>query len=106
MLVSSVTPSAPSRRPPSSAVSALVLSLTAPLLCAYLRVSPPPRSRRPPSSAVSALVLSLTAPLLCAYLRVSAPPRQNHSLRFPIPFHHRLIRGIELCACLSDCRRS
>src|ERR1039458_9665455 len=36
-------PSAPNRRPPSSAVSALVLSLTAPLLCAYLRVSAPPR---------------------------------------------------------------
>ena len=53
--------------------------------------------RRPPSSAVSALVLSLTSPLLCAYLRVSASPRQNHSLRFPIPFHHGLIRGIELC---------
>src|ERR1039457_7628719 len=31
--------SAPHRRPPSSAVSALVLSLTAPLLRAYLRVS-------------------------------------------------------------------
>src|ERR1019366_8445812 len=36
-------PSAPHRRPPSSAVSALVLSLTAPLLRAYLRVSVPPR---------------------------------------------------------------
>ena len=53
--------------------------------------------RRPPSSAVSALVLSLTSPLLCAYLRVSASPRQNHSLRFPIPFPHGLIRGMELC---------
>src|ERR1019366_2002450 len=119
-------PSAPHRRPPSSAVSALVLSLTAPLLRPYLRVSvpkSPPRvaqpvpprplpwhgtlrfpsgnpsapHRRPPSSAVYALVLSLTSPLLCAYLRVSASPRQNHSLRFPIPFHHGLIRGIELC---------
>src|ERR1039458_8039132 len=56
--------------------------------------NPSAPNRRPPSSAVSALVLSLTAPLLCAYLRVSAPPRQNHSLRFPIPFHHDPVRGI------------
>src|ERR1035438_8615367 len=36
-------PSAPRRRPPSSAVSALVLSLPAPLLRLFLRVSAPPR---------------------------------------------------------------
>src|ERR1035437_5379380 len=71
------------------------LSLSSPKC--VLSGNPSAPHRRPPSSAVSALVLSLTAPLLCAYLRVSAPPRQNHSLRFPIPFHHGLIRGIELC---------
>src|ERR1017187_6445453 len=66
-------------------------------LCAFLCVlsgNPSAPHRRPPSSAVSALVLSLTAPLLCADLRVSAPPRQNHTLRFPSPFHHDPVRGI------------
>src|ERR1035437_2223292 len=45
--------------------------------------------RRPPSSAVSALVLSLTA-----------PPRQNHTLRFPSPFHHDPVRGIGQSLCV------
>src|ERR1035438_4307030 len=62
--------------------------------------------RRPPSSAVSALVLSLTSPLLCAYLRVSASPRQNHSLRFPIPFPHGRIRGMELCVLYVSDRKA
>src|ERR1039458_5909836 len=66
--------------------------------------SPSAPHRRPPSSAVSALVLSLTAPLLCAYLRVSAPPRQNHTLRFPSPFHHNPVRGMELCASPPETR--
>src|ERR1019366_4817613 len=73
------------------------------ILCAFLCVlsgNPSAPHRRPPSSAVSALVLSLTAPLLCADLRVSAPPRQNHTLGFPIPFHHGPLRGIVLCAFL------
>src|ERR1019366_6284046 len=28
------------------------------------------------------------SPLPRACLRVSAPPRQNHTLAFPLPFHH------------------
>src|ERR1017187_3643824 len=64
--------SAPHRRPPSSAVSALVLSLTAPLLCADLRVSAPPRQNH---------TLALSHPL---------PPRAT-------PWHSTLRLSLRLC---------
>src|ERR1017187_7552081 len=72
LCVLSGNPSAPHRRPPSSAVSALVLSLTAPLLCADLRVSAPPRQNH---------TLALSHPL---------PPRAT-------PWHSTLRLSLRLC---------
>src|ERR1039458_5114449 len=59
--------SAPHRRPPSSAVSALVLSLTSPLLRAYLRVSASKSHSRAfssPSITGSSVALNSAVPLL------------------------------------------
>src|ERR1035437_4894556 len=78
LCVLSGNPSAPHRRPPSSAVSALVLSLTAPLLCADLRVSAP------------GFLFPSASPRLPPCLRGSA----SKSLpRFPSSFHHGSARG-------------
>src|ERR1035438_7743916 len=66
------------------------------LVLGFLSGNPAAPNRRRRSSAVSALVLSFSL-LLCAYLRVSASPRQNHTLGLPTPFHHGLVRGIEIC---------
>src|ERR1039457_5262019 len=81
LCVLSGNPSAPHRRPPSSAVSALVLSLTAPLLCADLRGSAP------------GFLFPSASPRLSPFL----PPRGSASKslpRFPSPFHHGPARGM------------
>src|ERR1017187_5334246 len=67
--------SAPHRRPPSSAVSALVLSLTSPLLCADLRVSASPRQNHTRGFPIPFHHGPLRSIVPCACLCVSASLR-------------------------------
>src|ERR1039458_10699388 len=88
--------SAPHRRPPSSAVSALVLSLTAPLLCAYLRVSAPSasksHSRACPARSTTTPSVAWNSALISASQR---PSGETHSTspveRIPRPPIRQLI---------------